>query len=212
MVCATGSGLGTVAVMFNNLVALLLVYVKAPATVRAHHMYSYMDMRLRFKTDDGTLPLVPPIPRRAPPTTYNYSLPYSIFYNDANNCAADRSEALSYCYSGHTSDTVLTSPAVVPSVFNPGHAEQYGFIVDDFHWPRHNGTASFSIEGDPAWPNFLYGLTNDTYDPWDGIGNVSWTPKCDKIMNAGRRDGPLGPLCCRCVCVETLLQCSTVVR
>eukprot|EP01052_Picozoa_sp_SAG31_P000608 SAG31_NODE_17_length_35773_cov_25.999271_33_plen_152_part_00 len=88
--------------------------------------------------------------------------------------------------------------ADVPSVFNPGHAEQYGFIVDDFRWPRHSGTASFSIEGDPAWPNFLYGLTNDTYDPWDGIGNVSWTPKCDKMMNAGRRDGPLGPLCCRC--------------
>ena len=87
----------------------------------------------------------------------------------------------------------------MPSVFNPGDAEQYGFVVDDFHWPRHKGTASFSIEDDPAWPNFLYGLTNDTYDPWDGIGNVSWTPKCDKMLNAGRRDSPLGPVCCRCV-------------
>ena len=116
------------------------------------------------KTDDA------PIPPPAPPTEYNFSLPYSIYYNDAGNYG--------------------------PSVFNPGNAEQYGFIVDDYHWPRHKGTASFSIEGDPAWPNFLYGLTNDTYDPWDGIGNVSWTPKCDKMANAGRRDGPLGPLCC----------------
>ena len=72
----------------------------------------------------------------------------------------------------------------MPSVYNPGHAEQYGFIIDDYHWPRHNGTASFSIEGDPAWPNFLYcSWTNDTYDPCDGTGNVSWTSakNCEKL-------------------------------
>jgi hypothetical protein len=84
---------------------------------------------------------VPPIPpmSKTLPASFNFSTPYSIWYNDAGNYP--------------------------PSVFNPGDAAQYGFIVDDTSWPRHNGTASFSIEDDPAWPNFLFGLSNDTYDP-----------------------------------------------
>ena len=111
------------------------------------------------------------------PAAYNFTTPYSIWYNDAGNYP--------------------------PSVYNPGDAAQYGFIVDDdTHWPRHNGTisASFGVEDGPEWPNFLFGLTNNSYDPWAGVGNVSWTSKknCEDLPggSAARRDSPIGPVCC----------------
>jgi hypothetical protein len=60
---------------------------------------------------------------------YNFSLPYSIYYNNAGNYPQ--------------------------KVYDPGNASQYGFIVDD-SGQHHVGTASFGFDGDPLWPNFLY--------------------------------------------------------
>ena len=72
------------------------------------------------------LPL-PSMPPRSMP--YNFSLPYSIYYNNAGNYPQ--------------------------KVYDPGNASQYGFIVDD-SGQHHVGTASFGFDGDPLWPNFLY--------------------------------------------------------
>ena len=69
----------------------------------------------------------------APPgsASYSYGLPYTIYYNDAGNFP--------------------------PNVYDPDNASQYGFVTDAFdpHTGQHTqGTASFSFEGDPMWPNF----------------------------------------------------------
>ena len=83
-----------------------------------------------------------PIPPPSTQLAWNYSLPYSIYYNDAGNYP--------------------------PNVYDPGNASQYGFITDDV--AHHHGTAAFSqVEEDPLWPNFVYtsGADNVSYLPGD---------------------------------------------
>ena len=99
-----------------------------------------MGLMGRMDRTDLGLPAAPPIPAPASQLGWNFSLPYSIYYNDAGNYPKN--------------------------VYDPDNASQYGFITDDV--AHHHGTATFSqIEEDPLYPNFIYviGADNVSYTP-----------------------------------------------
>ena len=128
-------------------------------------------------------PPLPPIPAPPGSASYSYGLPYTIYYNDAGN--------------------------LPPNVYDPDNASQYGFVTDAFdpHTAQHTkGTASFSFEGDPMWPNFVSAAASSTSSSnikeaaaqvyTSGADNASYvTPDCEKAGGV-RRDSPLGPVCC----------------
>lgn len=120
---------------------MVMPRLEALATMWLPVLVGATSRRVPALTPDLAAALLPPIP---PPRTrmaqleWNYSLPYSIFYNDAGNYP--------------------------PSVYDPDNASRYGFITDDV--AHHHGTATFSqIEEDSLYPNFVYvsGADNVSY-------------------------------------------------
>lgn len=111
--------------------------------------------------------LVFPPPTVVPSAT-NYSLPYTVFYNNAGN------------YYGGNSTSDFDYPPPSPKMF--------GFVADNF---AHTvGTMSFDFSGDPRWPNFIRNGKNFSWSPSCSSGSTTGG------AHGVRTETPLGPMCC----------------
>ena len=103
----------------------------------------------------------------APPASWsNYSLPYTVFYNNGGN--------------------YYSTPTNATFAYPPPTPQSFGFLADDAAGAAMTvGTDTFDFSGDPAWPNLIFNPDTKNY---------SWSAACPKP--GVRTASPLGPLCC----------------
>ena len=103
----------------------------------------------------------------APPASWsNYSLPYTVYYNNGGN--------------------YYSTPTNATFAYPPPTPQSFGFVADDAAGAAMTvGTDTFDFSGDPAWPNLIFNPDTKNY---------SWSAACPKP--GVRTASPLGPLCC----------------